>query len=111
MANKNDKLTAFDQAHSAAMETVHDSFQDAYPTVASLRMQVEERTGMPGVVKRTHIFTERDFRDTVDCSNADLVEKPFKRLMNHTHRFWVHLKPICPDHKRATAWFQSNRAP
>ena len=33
------------------------------------------------------------------------------RIMNHTHRFWVHLKAICPDHKKATAWLQANRAP
>ena len=33
------------------------------------------------------------------------------RIMNHTHRFWVHLKAICPDHKKALAWLQSNRAP
>ena len=33
------------------------------------------------------------------------------RIMNHTHRFWVHLKAICPDHKNAIAWLQSNRAP
>jgi predicted metal-dependent hydrolase len=40
-----------------------------------------------------------------------LHELMHTRILNHTHRFWVHLKTICPDHKKATAWLQANRAP
>jgi predicted metal-dependent hydrolase len=40
-----------------------------------------------------------------------LHEMLHTRIMNHTHRFWVHLRAICPDHEKATAWLQANRAP
>jgi predicted metal-dependent hydrolase len=40
-----------------------------------------------------------------------LHELMHTRIMNHTHRFWVHLKAICPDQQEAIAWLQTNRAP
>lgn len=40
-----------------------------------------------------------------------LHELMHTRIMNHTHRFWAHLKALCPDQEKATAWLQSNRAP
>lgn len=70
MPQKNAKLTAFDQAHPPALSTRHNSVQEAYPTVASLKIKVEEGTGMPGVIKKTHHFSEHNWRDTVDCSNS-----------------------------------------
>jgi predicted metal-dependent hydrolase len=38
-----------------------------------------------------------------------LHELMHTRIMNHTHRFWTHLKSICPDHQKATAWLRANR--
>jgi hypothetical protein len=69
MPNQKNKLTAFDQAHPPVLSMRHNSFQTAYPSIASLKMTVQEGTGMPGVIKKTQSFTENDFRDTVDCSN------------------------------------------
>lgn len=51
---------------------------------------------------------------TAPCYVADyliLHELLHTRIMNHTHRFWAHLNALCPDHKMATAWLQSNRSP
>jgi hypothetical protein len=38
-----------------------------------------------------------------------LHELVHTRVMNHSHRFWVHLRAICPDYKRAAEWLNSNR--
>jgi predicted metal-dependent hydrolase len=40
-----------------------------------------------------------------------LHELMHTRIMNHTHRFWVHLKAICPGLKDAISWLEANRCP
>ena len=38
-----------------------------------------------------------------------LHELVHTRVMNHSHRFWVHLAAVCRDHKKAVEWLNSNR--
>ena len=40
-----------------------------------------------------------------------LHELMHTRIMNHTHRFWVHLKAICPGQTDAISWLAANRCP
>jgi predicted metal-dependent hydrolase len=30
-------------------------------------------------------------------------------VMDHSHRFWVHLRAVCPDHAKASEWLHRNR--
>lgn len=47
-----------------------DSFEKAYPTIASLRVEVTESELGFGGSPRTWTFTERNFRHAVNCSNS-----------------------------------------
>jgi predicted metal-dependent hydrolase len=38
-----------------------------------------------------------------------LHELVHTQVMNHSHRFWVNLRAVCPEHKRAVAWLNANR--
>lgn len=38
-----------------------------------------------------------------------LHELVHTRVMDHSHRFWVNLRAVCPDTKRAVAWLNANR--
>jgi len=46
-----------------------DSFEEAYPTIASLRVEVTESDLGFGRSPRTWPFTERNFQHAVNCSN------------------------------------------
>lgn len=45
------------------------SFQEAYPTIAQLRVEVTEDQTLMGGSARRWTITESHFRHTVDCSN------------------------------------------
>ncbi len=47
-----------------------DSFEEAYPTVSSLSVEVTESEVGSAETLRIWRFTERDFRHAVDCSNS-----------------------------------------
>ena len=38
-----------------------------------------------------------------------LHELVHTRVMDHSHRFWVTLRAVCPDTTRAVAWLNANR--
>ena len=46
-----------------------DSFAEAYPTIARLRVEVAEYSGPWDRDKAPWVITETDFRHAVDCSN------------------------------------------
>jgi hypothetical protein len=52
------------------------------------------------------IFTPKHVIDFVI-----LHELVHTKLLNHTHRFWVHLAAICPSYRKATKWLKSNQPP
>lgn len=47
-----------------------DSFQEAYPTIASLRIEITEQEFGLGSSSQTTSFSEKDFRHAVNCSNS-----------------------------------------
>lgn len=47
-----------------------NSFQEAYPTIASLRIEVTESSFGFGSSSRTWTFTEANFRHAINCSNS-----------------------------------------
>ena len=67
--NDREKLTdRLNQAEHLCCRHV-GSFAEAYPTIASLRVEVTESSNGSGGWQGRWSFTERDFRHAVNCSN------------------------------------------
>lgn len=68
--DKREKLTDRINKSEYVFSRKVDSFEEAYPTIASLRVEVtEEEIGLSSA-SRTWTFTEKNFIHAVNCSNS-----------------------------------------
>jgi len=68
MADQKKKLSDVERDSTFVFRKEASSFAEAYPTIKSLRVEVTEKM-IASPAKPTHVYTERTFRHTVDCSN------------------------------------------
>lgn len=69
--NNREKLTDRINQTNHVFSRKVDSFAEAYPTIASLRVEVTEESGIGwGRSDSKWVFTEQNFRHAVNCSNT-----------------------------------------